>query len=237
MPYGAELFCRETLAAIVDSSDAETVELVFLQCDTGTCGLHVYTVVIAARAHCHVDIVGCRRSGTLRLVTLGKPRQGGVAVLALLYLEVHRGERTDYRLLTMCRGLEAQYALVYGACYGELKVGVVSHAHVGETLMGECLEDSGRHQRHACLGVVAVVEVAPCPLAVARLDVALALVEEHLGELFGAVAGETGIHLAVVVVCGTDGKRTVYALHIVRITSIGMHRQCQVYWHVLAFGF
>ena len=142
VPYGAELFCRETLAAIVDSSDAETVELVFLQCDTGTCGLHVYTVVIAARAHCHVDIIGCRRGSTLRLVTLGKPRQGGIAVLALLYLEVHRGERTDYRLLTMCRGLEAQYALVYGACYSELKVGVVRHAHVGETLMGECLEDS-----------------------------------------------------------------------------------------------
>ena len=68
-------------------------------------------------------------------------------------------------------------------------------------------------------------------------DVALALVEEHLGELFGTVAGEPGIHLAVVVVCGTDGKRTVYALHVVRKTCIGMHRQCQVYWHVLAFRF
>ena len=91
--------------------------------------------------------------------------------------------------------------------------------------MGEGLENGTRYLRQARLRVVAVVEVALCPLAILIGQVLGLIVQQCLSQLVGGLAGDARIEKTLVVVGGADGQRTVDAGGIGSIARIAVYGQ------------
>ena len=69
--------------------------------------------------------------------------------------------------------------------------------------------------------IVAVVKVAPVPLAIVGLEVLERLVEQTLSKLLGMITrNASSRQFALIKVSGTDGERTEDGLHILIKTCI-----------------
>ena len=93
-----------------------------------------------------------------------------------------------------------------------------------------------RHFRLASLAVVAVPQIAACPLAVGSCKVALHAGKEHIGEVVRNLSRHAGSKTSVVEVGGADSQRTDYRIMYKRGSGIAMHRKTKLERHVLSLA-
>ena len=130
--------------------------------------------------------------------------------------------------------LKAQYGLVDRTGEGKLKIWVVGQFHVRKTLVRQSLKDSRRDRGIVRLAIVAVIEVSPRPLAVVGAEVFQRLIKQFLGKVLRVFPRDAGGQFALIEIGGTDSERTMYRLHILVVSCIGMYGEAQVDRHVFA---
>ena len=223
MEYCRQFFRIETLAALVHRCHLEAVEQVGLQFQSACRAVDAYAVVIVLLSCRCVEDVGIRASCGFTVVGLRLPPDGERVAPVEFCTELLWSERCHHIVGMVRLGIEAQDGFVETACQGKAEVGVVAQPHVGEILVGECLDDGRRHDGATGFGIVAVVEVADVPLAARLGEVGVEPLEQHLGKVFGEVAGKSCGQQSASSVGGADGQRTVHGAKIWLCTGIAMH--------------